>query len=538
MTPTRTTGIEEERRARAQGAAASKRDLVVVGLIALASLGVRVAMAARCGIFQDEGIYWWDAHYTGVGFCPSPPVSATAVVLGEALLGPGLLGLRAGALLAGTATIVMAYAAARSLFGGRAGLWAAALFALCPFFVALGTVTTPEPFLVLAWLGFVWLTWRGARGGRAAWWAGAGLVLAMGLYSKYMMVLAVPCLLLGLLMVRAWRPALRRAGPWLAIGIGLLLFVPVFLWWNALYEWAAVRFHLASRHEWTASWKLAMRYVLGHAGVLSPAIYAGILFAFVVCARLWRRQRHAAAAWVLSFGVLPIAFFLPPSLFTKWTTMREHWDVVGYATGLLGLAAVIDGLGRADGKARRALGAVTLGTALLASACVAVAVIWPQTAVALGTRPPTRKMLGWTRLAQRVREARAQWDGPPPPIVTESFTPALCLGFHLRDQGLIHTLDNERNHDYGLADQLESWGIDEATLLRQHAGEDVLYVHEYRVDDDEDAIEDPPDRILALCAQVEPIGQVEIAYGGEPVRLFGLFRGRALRATAPPPDEP
>ena len=123
---------------------------MVVGLIALASLGVRVAMAARCGIFQDEGIYWWDAHYTGVGFCPSPPVSATAVVLGEALLGSGVLGLRAGALLAGTAIIVMAYGIARELFGRRAGLWAAGLAAVCPFFVALGTVTTPEPYLVVA----------------------------------------------------------------------------------------------------------------------------------------------------------------------------------------------------------------------------------------------------------------------------------------------------------------------------------------------------------------------------------------------------
>jgi len=509
---------------------------VVVGLIALVSLAVRVAMAAQCDIFQDEGIYWWDAHYTGVGFCPSPPVSATAVVLGEALLGPGVLGLRVGALLAGTAIVLLAYGLARELFGGRAGLWAAGLAAVCPFFVALGTVTTPEPFLVVAWLGFVWLTWRAASQGSAGWWAAAGLVLAMGLYSKYMMVLAVPCLLVGLWMIPAWRPSLRRAGPWLAIGIGLLLFVPVFLWWNARYEWAAVRFHLASRHDWTLSWKLAARYVFGHAGVLSPVIYAGILFAFVVCARLWRRERHAAAAWVLSFGVLPILFFLPPSLFTKWTTIREHWDVVGYATGLLGLAAAIDGLGRAGGKARRTLGVVTFGTAMLVSACVAVAVIWPQTAVVFGTRPPTRKMLGWPELAQRIRDTRAQWDGPAPAVVTESFAPALCLGFHLREKGLIYTLDDERNHEYGLVDQLERWGIDEATLLRKHAGEDVLYVHEYRVERDEDPIEDPPDRILALCAQAEPIGHVEIAYGGEPIRLFGLFRGHGLRATAPPPD--
>jgi hypothetical protein len=322
------------------------------------------------------------------------------------------------------------------------------------------------------------------------------------------------------------------------VGLGLLLFVPVFLWWNARHEWAAVRFHLASRHDWTVSWKLAARYVLGHAGVLSPVVYAGILIAFAVCARLWRRERHAAAAWVLAFGVLPIAFFLPPSLFTKWTTIREHWDVVGYATGLVGLGAVIDGLGRANGRARRALGIATFATAALASACVAVAVIWPQTAIALGSRPPTRKMLGWARLAQRVRDVRAQWDGPAPTIVTESFTPALCLGFHLRDQAAIHTLDDERNHDYGLADQLEAWGIDETALLREHAGEDVLYVHEYRVEHDEDPIEDPPDRILALCAQVEPIDHVEIAYGGKPVRYFGLFRGTALRATAPPPDRP
>jgi len=212
------------------------------------------------------------------------------VRLGLAVLGVGVLGLRLGSLLCGTAAIIVAYLLARDLYGARVGVWAAALLASCPLVFALGTVTTPDAFLLPLWLVFMWTLWRAANGWGTFWWLAAGVVLAAGLYAKHIMALAVPCALLALCASPRGRATLGRPCPWVALGVGMACFLPVFVAWNWQHGWATLRFHLAARHDWSFSLKTCARYVLGHAGALSPVLYVGVLASLVAAGRAWWRS--------------------------------------------------------------------------------------------------------------------------------------------------------------------------------------------------------------------------------------------------------
>ena len=191
-------------------------------------------------------------------------------------------------------------------------------------------------------------------------WAGAGLVLAAGLLTKYVMVLAVPALVLALLGSRRGRAALKTPGPWLTILIGLGLFVPVFLWGDARQGWPTLRYHLAARHEWHVSTRAATMYVGGHLGAISPVLAIGILWAIVH----WWRRRTWRGLWLASFACVPIAFFLVPSLLTRRTMVRVHWDAPGYAAGILALALILGGRG-ARRRQRTGLATAALVPALL-----------------------------------------------------------------------------------------------------------------------------------------------------------------------------
>jgi len=515
--------------------ALTREGWTVVGIV-LASLAVRVPLAAALDVFQDEAIYWWQGH-TGVTFCPHPPAVPMLARAGVVLFGQGVFALRIASLLWGTASIVLAYWVGRDLAGRRAGVWAAALFAACPFFLAVGVILTPDALLVVLWLLFLWVTWRAAQTDAPRWWAASGVVLAAGLYTKYMMILAAPCALFALSATAKGRARLRRPGPWAALAVGLGLFLPAFVAWNVQHDWSAVRYHLAARHEWTPSFVAhAPAYIGGHAAAFSPVLYVGMLAAFVGAWRAWRRGAWSGA-WLFSFGVGPILFFLAPSLFTEERLSRVQWDEIGYAVGIVALACAIapGGEGRERRRWRRT-GVAALALALVMSLALSAVSRWPGLAAGAGIRVPTRQMEGWREVTERVEAMDETWPGGRPIVVTRSFKTAVCLGFR-RGREDIYTLEHRRNERYGLIGQLAAWGIDERHLEMERGDRDALYViprgHEV-------ARPHKPNlkRIRRFFTTVEPVDAFDIVRGGHPLFSFHLFRCTGRRDPAAPADDP
>ncbi|NQT87941.1 glycosyltransferase family 39 protein, partial [bacterium] len=213
------------------------RDTRLVIAIAGASLLVRLAVALCTDTFQDEALYWWQGREAGVTFTPQPPIVPLAVWAASGALGEGLGAVRLLSLLAGTATIFLAWLLGRDLFDHRTGVVAALLAACCPLLMGTGAVATPEAPVVATWLFMVWAFRRSVTSGQLRWWLIAGFAAALGLFTKYMMVLALPCGLAALAATPEGRKQLKTPGPWVAIGLCGLLFAPPFLLWNGARGW-------------------------------------------------------------------------------------------------------------------------------------------------------------------------------------------------------------------------------------------------------------------------------------------------------------
>jgi len=506
------------------------RDAVIVAAIAAASLAARLAPAATLGVFQDEGLYWWQG-YEGMSFCPHPPVTALLVRAATACLGHGVLGLRAVPLLAGTAAVVLAYVAARELGGRRAGLWAAALFASCPLFFVLGVLVTPDATLLPEWLLFMYAAWRALRQRSNTWWVIAGVVLAVGLYTKYMMVLVVPSLALALLTCREGRAALRTPGPWVAVGLGLVLFVPVFMAWDLAHGSPTLHYQLRSRHEWEFGSREAFRYILNHLGAISPVLALGVWWA-VARRWVWWLRRRPGAVWAASFALFPLLFFLLPGAFTRREMVRVQWDAAGYAAGIVVLALFLRERGTRGRtlRRRRMVAAAGMAVAGLIIGAVLVGALWPGLAVRAGVRPPARRMMGWRELAGRLTQLRRESPGPVEAIVTESFAPAMCLGFHLDMRRSIYSLDAEQNREYGVQELLALWGMDQGALERDTKGQEVLYVHSYHISK-RTGRSARAERVHQVYEQVQKVADVYVELSGRRQRHFGVFRCRGLKGS-------
>ena len=507
-----------------------RRDLLIVAVVAAASLALRAAFALSTDLLQDEALYAWTGSQ-GIGFCPHPPALPVMIRLGQVVFGRGMLALRWGPLLWGTVAIALAYLAGRELYGGRAGVWAAGLLAACPIFVAAGTLAVPDGPLAALWLLAIFVGWRALKSGRPAWWLAAGLVLAAGLYTKYMMVLAVPAALAAMLATPEGRAQLRRPWPWAGVLLGVGLFAPVFLLWNSRNNWAAVRYHLVSRQHWTWKTDGVPEYVFGHLLFISPVLCAAGLAALVWA---WRRGRagDARGAWVAAFGLVPILFFLAPCVFTERFFTREHWDAIGYLGAILALAGWVSDPTAGERSARRRLrwGKVALGVAAVLSVGALLAGVLSGPTARLGMRPAMYRTLGWRELARHVDGVRRAHGADQLFLMGDSWITALCLDFYLGNDTHVYALPDRRNARYGLVEELQRWGLDWHSMVRDHAGQDGLFVEAYSRMRSRADQEPPPAGLQWLFGSVEPAGQFYVERGGRRLKRFGLFICRGLRA--------
>lgn len=289
-------------------------------------LALTLLLAWRCwqvlhsgaGLHVDEAQYWyWSSRPLEWGYFSKPPLLVGLIRLSTELLGDGLLGVKALAMVAWLLASAVLWRLGAAMGNERAGLVAAALLAATPASGLLGLSATTDSVLMLFWSLVMWGAWRAAHAGGSAawrWWALTGVALGLAVLSKY----TAGALSLSALWL-VWRcpPAQRGrllAGLALAAGIAVLLLLP-HLFWNMHNGWPTLHHTLditvqggaASAAERAAGWghKLgsALEFGLGQLLLLGPAGLA-------VLALAWKR-RH-----------LPVA----PAGQT-----RALWSALGYA---------------------------------------------------------------------------------------------------------------------------------------------------------------------------------------------------------------
>jgi 4-amino-4-deoxy-L-arabinose transferase-like glycosyltransferase len=212
-----------------------------VALFAALKLGITLSVANRYGWHRDELYYLASSQHLAFGYVDYPPIVPFLAAADQALAPGSLVALRLLPAMAGTAVVVLTALIACELGAStRAQAWAAFGLLLSPMFIGGNLMFQTVAFDELVWAIALLVFARLLREGERRLWPVVGLVIGVGLETKFTIAALPVAIFLGILISQR-RSMLASPWPWLGVGIAVLLFLPN-LAWQATHDWISVQY--------------------------------------------------------------------------------------------------------------------------------------------------------------------------------------------------------------------------------------------------------------------------------------------------------
>lgn len=425
---------------------------VCLAALLLGALANTAYLAYNCplDLSGDEAHYWdWTRHLDWSYYCKGPLVAyilaGSRAMLADwsvHVVGSEALAVRLPAIVLSVLTGLGIFALARMLTGSPAvALTAVGLTFTVPIFVAGSIIMTIDAPQICAWTWCLVCTARALRTDRLGWWVAAGLLLAVGILAKLMMVLLPMAVAAALLATSSSRRRFASPGPYIAAAVGLLGFVPIVVW-NILRGWVTFR-HMAGQAGLTSRFAIdltgVLSYVFGQLLVVNPVWFVMLVVAVVA---YWRDRRQETVRQdellrlTVFATIVPWAVFLAFSPITK---IQPNWPVAGLVTGIVLVARwLVMRLQQTDTSGRRRImgflvtGVVIGGAATIAShrsdllmplfiRLARNAPPWELTPTA--SYDPASRLRGWAQLGHEVGQVleAERAAGREPFIVTDNY---------------------------------------------------------------------------------------------------------------------
>jgi len=293
---------------------------------------VHLVANAHYDVFRDELYFIVCGLHPAFGYVDQPPLIPLIAAVSYKLFGTALTPLRLVPALAMTATVALTADLARRLGGGRFSQSLAGLCVLlAPALLAGGVLLSTDCLQPLTWLACAWILVRLVDSGDERWWLAFGAVVGVSFESKYLIVLYMAALAIGVVAAPLRRSLTR---PWLYAGaaVALAIALPNVLW-QAQHGWpffAVVASDVGG--------KAVGRSPLGF--LLQQAVFVGLVSAPVWLAGLWRLSvwplrpelRALAIAYVVLLAIVIVcngkAYYVTPvypALFAAGGVAWEAW---------------------------------------------------------------------------------------------------------------------------------------------------------------------------------------------------------------------
>jgi 4-amino-4-deoxy-L-arabinose transferase-like glycosyltransferase len=205
-------------------------DFAILAALALIGVLLHTLTNGQYGFHRDELATLDDARYLAWGYVAYPPVTPFIARMALELFGPSLAGVRLFAAMAQAAALVLTGLMARQLGGGRpAQIVAALAVAISPVSLSAGALFQYVSFDYLWWVAAAYSIIRLLRSEDPRWWLAVGVVIGLGMMTKYTVVFLVAGVIAGVLLTPA-RRYLRSPWLWCGVALSLAIFLPNFIW--------------------------------------------------------------------------------------------------------------------------------------------------------------------------------------------------------------------------------------------------------------------------------------------------------------------
>jgi len=380
---------------KASGRRLTRLEFVALVVLIVAALG-RLWLALGLDLDGDEAYYAFWAHWPSLAYLDHPPGVALSIWLGEALLGPTVLGVRAFALVAQLAVAAALWRTTRLLVPNRDAAAVAVIWYSLSLTAAISFVATPDAPSTLCWTLSVWATAEATTRARPNWWLAVGIFAGLGLVGKYTNAWLGIGLVAWLLLTPDGRRQLLTWQVWAGGLLALVIFSPV-LWWNATHDWRSFLFQGARIVSVeTKLGALLPEFLISQAALTGPILMACSLLGIAAWAIGHSRQAGARLALPILTSLPLLLYFLVHALHARveanWPqpalpmmTVVAAWVVASLRSRLWPTVLVV---------AQSALGLVLIGL-----------LTWQAIFVPfdLGIADRTRMLRGWSALVAEVR---------------------------------------------------------------------------------------------------------------------------------------
>ncbi|MCK4911751.1 MAG: glycosyltransferase family 39 protein, partial [Thermodesulfovibrionales bacterium] len=200
-----------------------------------------------------------------------------------------------------------------------------------PLYSAYGVVMTIDPPFMFFWVLALYQMLRVLQRGSVMNWAVLGMIVGLGMLSKYTMAFFMICTVCWFVFSKDKRKYFLTPGPYAGVVAALLFFSPVIIW-NAMNGWPTL-LHTAGHVNVAGGFTLTpMRFLdfLGSQfGVVTPVLFV-LMFISVL------RARDDEKGKFLFWYSAPVFIFF---ILKSWQGKVEpNWGMMAYITGLIALS--------------------------------------------------------------------------------------------------------------------------------------------------------------------------------------------------------
>ncbi|MRG59950.1 hypothetical protein GE115_08720 [Agromyces sp. CFH 90414] len=375
-------------------------------LAAMAALGVLLAATSNGYGFHRDELYFRMLE-PAWGYVDQPPLTPLIARTITSLVDEPWA-LRIPAILAAGATVLVLALIAREAGGGRLAqslaAWGGASAASPMVF---GHVFLTASIDLVVWPLVALFTMRALLRGDGRWWLAAGLVTGLATYNKWLVVMLVVGIGIGLLALGPWR-ALRSPWLWAGVGLAIVLALPN-LAYQVANELPQLRMGAALAEDTDGEGRiLTVPFLFLHVGpLLAPIWITGLVALFR--RPPWRDIRLFAIAFAFVV-VATIAGGAQPF----------------YPLGIVEILFALGAVPAAEWMRTR-VRRVLVWTAVALNAVVAALIALPLLPVALvdatpwaGANPATGDTIGWPAYVEQIAGVVNGSDASRPPIIVAS----------------------------------------------------------------------------------------------------------------------
>ena len=301
---------------------------------------VRLVFSSFVGLIDDEAYHWSWTKELMLSYYDHPGMIAWLEWISTHLLGDTFWGVRLPSFIFYWATVGLLWKLTEELFNEKAAWLITFLFLWSPFYGFGGYVASPEAPFIFCWLAAAWAFWQGVKPDLKHWtvakmWIVLGIIMGLGLNSKFILALIAPGFGIYLLTSKK-RKMLLTPWPYYGILIATILCLPIFIW-NIEYRWPGFYYQFYDRHT-------GREFSLNRWGVWFGAqflFYTPVIFGLLVASIvIGLKKFKLSPQWrlIISLSIPSIIMFYPQPL---WADYKPHWPGAAHMILLMGASALL-----------------------------------------------------------------------------------------------------------------------------------------------------------------------------------------------------